>query len=165
MKSKTKFTVSIEKKNQTSIDFLSDFSYEIDLFINSATFSSTFSYEHCIFLHYASLLLVFLSIVSTMSENFPKLVCTCQSSEPHRDKLIIYQILVRLFGNRNLTNIVHGTIEQNGVGKMNDINDKCLNEIKKFGYTHVWYCGVLEHATMTDYTAYGIRKDNPYIVK
>jgi hypothetical protein len=100
-----------------------------------------------------------------MPENFPKLICTCQSSEPLRDKLIIYQILVRLFGNRNLTNIVHGTIEQNGVGKMNDINDKCLNEIKKFGYTHVWYCGVLEHATMTDYTAYGIRKDNPYIVK
>jgi hypothetical protein len=94
-----------------------------------------------------------------------KLVCTCQSTEPHRDKLLIYQILVRLFGNQNLTNIVYGTKEQNGVGKMNDINDNCLKEIKRFGYTHVWYCGVLEHATMTDYTAYGIRKDNPYIVK
>jgi len=100
-----------------------------------------------------------------MSENIPKLTCTCSSSDPRRDKLIIYQILVRLFGNRNLTNIVHGTIAQNGVGKMNDINDACLKEIKRFGYTHVWYCGVLEHATMTDYTAYGIRKDNPYIVK
>jgi hypothetical protein len=100
-----------------------------------------------------------------MSEKLSKNVCTCESPEPRRDKLLIYQILVRLFGNRNLTNIVHGTIVQNGVGKMNDINDVCLNEIKKFGYTHVWYCGLLEHATMTDYTAYGIRKDNPYIVK
>jgi hypothetical protein len=100
-----------------------------------------------------------------MSENLSKKNCTCQSSEPRRDKLLIYQILVRLFGNRNLTNTVYGTIEQNGVGKMNDINDACLNELKRFGYTHVWYCGLLEHATMTDYTAYGIRKDNPYIVK
>jgi hypothetical protein len=100
-----------------------------------------------------------------MSEKLSKPACTCQSSEPRRDKLIIYQILVRLFGNRNLTNTVYGTIEQNGVGKMNDINDTCLNEIKRFGYTHIWYCGVLEHATMTDYTAYGIRKDNPSIVK
>ncbi|CAF0835753.1 unnamed protein product [Rotaria sordida] len=103
--------------------------------------------------------------ISTMSENLSKNSCTCQSSEPRHDKLIVYQILVRLFGNRNLTNIVHGTIEQNGVGKMNDINDACLNELKRFGYTYIWYCGLLEHATLTDYTAYGIRKDNPYIVK
>ncbi len=118
-----------------------------------------------VFIIIHNLVLFFSSTVSTMSEKLSKSVCTCQSSEPRRDKLLIYQILVRLFGNRNLTNIVYGTIEQNGVGKMNDINDTCLNEIKKFGYTHVWYCGVLEHATMTDYTAYGIRKDNPCIVK
>src|ERR1700722_8907095 len=92
-------------------------------------------------------------------------LCTCKSSEPRRHKLVIYQIFTRIFGNKNLTNIVHGTIEQNGVGKMNDINDECLNQIKKFGYTHIWYCGVIEHATMTDYTAYQIRKDNPRIVK
>lgn len=100
-----------------------------------------------------------------MSDTSKKSTCTHQIPEDRRDKLLIYQILVRLFGNRNLTNTIHGTIEQNGVGKMNDINDKCLNELKKFGYTHIWYCGVLEHATMTDYSAYGIQKDNPYIVK
>jgi hypothetical protein len=97
-----------------------------------------------------------------MSERFTRRFST---STNHQDKLIIYQILVRLFGNRNLTNLVHGTIESNGVGKMNDINDQCLKELKRFGYTHVWYCGVLEHATMTNYQAYGIRPDNPYIVK
>ena len=100
-----------------------------------------------------------------MSEKFLTDVCTYQSSDPHCNKLIIYQILVRLFGNRNLTNIVHGTIEQNGVGKMNDINDASLKELKRFGYTHIWYCGLLEHATLTDYTAYRIRKDNPCVVK
>lgn len=100
-----------------------------------------------------------------MSEKISKTACTCQALEPRRDKLIIYQILVRLFGNTNLTNIVYGTIQQNGVGKMNDINDACLKELKRFGYTHVWYCGLIEHATSTDYTAYGIRKDNTYIVK
>lgn len=100
-----------------------------------------------------------------MSENISNTRCTCQASEPRRDKLLVYQILVRLFGNQNLTNIVYGTIQQNGVGKMNDINDAVLKELKRFGYSHVWFCGLLEHATMTDYTAYGIRKDNPYIVK
>ncbi|CAF2171876.1 unnamed protein product [Rotaria magnacalcarata] len=100
-----------------------------------------------------------------MSAKLLKNLCSCQTSEPRRDKLIIYEILVRLFGNQNLTNTIHGTIEQNGVGKMNDINDLALKELKRFGYTHVWYCGLLEHATITDYTVYGIRKDNPYIVK
>ena len=81
------------------------------------------------------------------------------------NKLIIYQILVRLFGNRNLNNIVHGTIEQNGVGKLNDINELCLRELKQFGYTHIWFCGILEHATMTNYEQFGIRRDHPHVVK
>lgn len=109
--------------------------------------------------------LFFSRLILTMSENISNTRCTCQASEPRRDKLLVYQILVRLFGNQNLTNIVYGTIQQNGVGKMNDINDAVLKELKRFGYSHVWFCGLLEHATMTDYTAYGIRKDNPYIVK
>jgi glycosidase len=33
------------------------------------------------------------------------------------------------------------------------------------GFTHVWYTGVIEHATMTDYSAYGIKADDPDIVK
>lgn len=80
-------------------------------------------------------------------------------------KLIIYQIFVRLFGNRNLTNRFNGTIEENGVGKMNDINEICLKELKKFGFTHLWFCGIIEHATMTDYRSFGIELDHPEIVK
>jgi glycosidase len=80
-------------------------------------------------------------------------------------KLIIYQLLPRLFGNSQTRNKVNGSIEENGVGKLNDINDKALQEIKNMGFTHVWYTGVIEHATMTDYTAFGIKNDDPDIVK
>ena len=33
------------------------------------------------------------------------------------------------------------------------------------GTTHVWYTGVIEHATKTDYTAYQIRRDHSAVVK
>jgi glycosidase len=80
-------------------------------------------------------------------------------------KLIIYQLLPRLFGNTKTVNKTNGSIEENGVGKLNDINDKALHEIKKMGFTYVWYTGVIEHATMTDYSAEGIKADDPDIVK
>ena len=81
------------------------------------------------------------------------------------NKYIIYQLLPRLFSNSNLTCIHNGTIEQNGVGKMNDITETVLKSIKNLGATHVWYTGIIEHATKTDYTEFGISKDNPHIVK
>ena len=80
-------------------------------------------------------------------------------------KLIIYQLLPRLFGNTKSLNKYYGSIEENGSGKFNDINDKALQEIKKMGFTHVWYTGVIEHATMTDYSQYGIAVDDPDVVK
>lgn len=80
-------------------------------------------------------------------------------------KIIIYQTLPRLFGNKNKTCALNGTLETNGVGKFDDITPKALNEIRLLGCTHIWYTGVIEHATQTDYTTYGIRLDNPYIVK
>ena len=83
----------------------------------------------------------------------------------NRDKFIVYQIFTRLFGNQNTTNKVYGTIEENGSGKFNDITDIALDSIKKLGITHVWYTGIIEHATLTDYTAYGILPDHPLIVK
>lgn len=84
---------------------------------------------------------------------------------PIDNKLTIYQLLPRLFGNTNQTNKFYGSIEENGVGKFNDINDKALQEIKKMGFTHVWYTGVIEHATMTDYSQFGIKLDDPDVVK
>ena len=84
---------------------------------------------------------------------------------PQRDKLVIYQIFTRLFGNQNTTNQPNGTLTQNGVGKFNDINDRVLNDLKRFGATHIWFTGILEHATATDYSAFGIRPDDPAVVK
>lgn len=80
-------------------------------------------------------------------------------------KFVIYQVLPRLFGNYNTTNKYKGTIEENGCGKFNSFTPKALKEIKDLGVTHIWYIGVIEHATQTDYTAYGIRKDHDAIVK
>ncbi len=80
-------------------------------------------------------------------------------------KLIIYQLLPRLFGNAKTLNKTYGSIEENGVGKFNDISDKALQEIKNMGFTHVWYTGVIEHATMTDYSQFGIKPDDPDVVK
>lgn len=81
------------------------------------------------------------------------------------NKLIIYQMMTRLFGNANTTNKFYGSKDENGVGKFNDISDKALSELKKMGVSHVWYTGVIEHATMTDYAAKGIKMDDPDVVK
>jgi glycosidase len=80
-------------------------------------------------------------------------------------KLTIYQLLPRLFGNTNTTNKTYGSVEENGVGKLNDITDTALAEIKTMGFSHVWYTGIIEHATMTDYSAHGIKVDDPDVVK
>lgn len=80
-------------------------------------------------------------------------------------KFIIYQVLPRLFGNYNTTRKANGTIEENGCGKFNDFTELALNEIRSLGITHIWYTGIIEHATQTDYTKYGIRKDAEALVK
>lgn len=81
------------------------------------------------------------------------------------NKIVIYQIMTRLFGNTTTTNKYYGSIEENGVGKFNDIDNTALKAIKDMGITHIWYTGVIEHALMTDYTAYGIQHDDPDVVK
>lgn len=80
-------------------------------------------------------------------------------------KIILYQIFTRLFGNTNRNQIKYGNLQQNGCGKFNDFTDLALEEIKKLGCTHIWYTGVIEHATCTDYSNYGITKDSPDVVK
>lgn len=80
-------------------------------------------------------------------------------------KIIIYQVFPRLFGNGNADCQYNGDIETNGCGKFNDFTTDRLSEIKKLGATHIWYTGVIEHATQTDYSKYGIRRDHPAVVK
>lgn len=78
---------------------------------------------------------------------------------------VIYQMMVRLFGNKNTTNAYYGSIDQNGVGKFNDISDVALDSLKTLGLSHIWYTGVIAHASMTDYSSYGIAPDDPDVVK
>lgn len=80
-------------------------------------------------------------------------------------KIIIYQIFTRLFGNRNTTRKEYGSVAENGCGKMNDFDAKTLKRIKEMGVTHVWYTGVIRHATQTDYSAQNIPVQHPAVVK
>ena len=80
-------------------------------------------------------------------------------------KMIIYQIFTRLYSNRCQTRKPFGTIEENGCGKMNDFTPSVLKQIRELGVSHVWYTGIIRHATMTDYTRYGIPRQHPAVVK
>ncbi len=83
----------------------------------------------------------------------------------NENKIIIYQVFTRLFGNNSNHCVYNGDIATNGCGKMADFTALALNEIKKLGTTHIWYTGIIEHATQTDYRRYNIRPDHPAVVK
>ena len=78
---------------------------------------------------------------------------------------VIYQIFTRLYGNKTKNNKSNGTLQENGSAKMNDITATKLQRISRMGFTHVWFTGLIEHATQTDHTAFGISKDHPAVVK
>lgn len=80
-------------------------------------------------------------------------------------KILIYQLLPRLFGNSIATNIYNGSIKMNGSGKLNDITTTVLHKLKTDGYTHIWYIGVLAHASTSDYSDYGIPGTFPELCK
>lgn len=96
--------------------------------------------------------------------------CAETIKEPETEKMkkkkaVVYQVFTRLFGNTNTTNRPWGTIDENGVGKFSDFDDKALSEIKNLGITHIWYTGVPHHAVINDYTDFGISNDDPDVVK
>jgi len=80
-------------------------------------------------------------------------------------KPIIYQLLPRLFGNKNTKPVVNGSRNENGTGKFKDINRTALEEIKKLGITHIWYTGIIEHAIVEGYPNEGIPNGNPLVIK
>ena len=84
---------------------------------------------------------------------------------PPPSRVRIYQLLVRLFGNTNPTRKPNGTLAENGVGKLADINDAALDALRDMGFTHVWLTGVLQQATGTDYSAIGRPADDPDLLK
>ena len=62
-------------------------------------------------------------------------------------KPIIYQLLPRTFANYNETRKHNGTLQENGCGTLNAITPKALRAIRDLGATHVWFTGVIRHAT------------------
>lgn len=80
-------------------------------------------------------------------------------------KIVIYQVLPRLFGNNTKEPVFNGSIKQNGCGKFQSFTLGALRKIKELGVTHIWYTGVIEHATQTDYREFGIRRDHSAMVK
>ncbi len=83
----------------------------------------------------------------------------------NKEKLIIYQLFPRIFTNQCENCVPFGTLEQNGCGKLNDLKGLTLRGIKDLGVNTLWLTGVVEHATKTDFSACGIERDNPNIVK
>ena len=80
-------------------------------------------------------------------------------------KLVIYQVFTRTFGNKNSNRKPNGTLAENGVGKMNDFDVATLQQIESLGVNTIWYTGVIRHATCTDYSAFGIPRQTPRVVK
>ena len=80
-------------------------------------------------------------------------------------KVLIYQIFTRLYGNKNTTRKENGTIAENGCGKFADISPTVLTQIASMGITHVWFTGIIRHASQTIYSEYGIPRQHPAVVK
>ena len=89
------------------------------------------------------------------------MTASSRAAEPVRP--VIYQLMVRTFGNTNETRKTNGTLAENGCGKFNGINDAALDSIKKMGFSHIWLTGVLEQASGTAYP--NRPADDPNILK
>lgn len=87
------------------------------------------------------------------------------AQEQKTDKLAIYQAFTRVFANTNTNNKFNGSLSENGTSKFKDINNNALKSLKKMGISHVWYTGVIEHATMTGFEKDKIKSDHPQVVK
>ncbi len=98
---------------------------------------------------------VTLSLLISISA-FAVSVCSCQEKNSNNSskmsKTVIYQLLPRLYSNTRETNKKNGTINENGCGKLNEINDAALDNIASLGASYVWYTGVVRHASTTNYS-------------
>lgn len=94
--------------------------------------------------------------------------CATKPVEPANDgpqKIVIYQMMVRLFGNDNTSNVYNGTREQNGCGRMSDVSTEALQSIKRLGCNYVWYTGIIQQASKTDWSQYGLPRQTAAVVK
>lgn len=88
---------------------------------------------------------------------------TAESHAETPQRPVIYQLMVRTFGNTNETRKFNGTLAENGCGRFADINDAALSSLRDMGFNHVWLTGVLEQASGTSHP--GRPADDPDILK
>ena len=86
------------------------------------------------------------------------LVCNDNTMRP-----VIYQLFVRHFSNFTLGGSPWGCRAQNGCGTFNAVTDEALEQIARMGVTHLWFTGVLRHATQTSHE--GLPADPACVVK
>ena len=91
------------------------------------------------------------------------------------EKMIIYQMLPRLWGDRAAKAsgdnagavaggpVRRGSLEDNGTGKFSDIDSPTLEYVKWLGCSHVWYTGILRHSTKS--CSQGCVPSHPQFVK
>ena len=80
-------------------------------------------------------------------------------------KPVIYQLVVRYFGNTTKANQRNGTLAVNCCGRFVDITAHALASLKALGISHVWLTGCLRQATLTNYAGHGMPADDPDVVK
>ena len=104
-------------------------------------------------------------MASRTGKNRTEVVATEKQITKGSEKLIIYQLFPRIFTNEVNNCRPWGTLQENGSGKLNDFTPKVLRSLKNLGVNTLWFTGIIEHATKTDFSRYGIAKDNPNIIK
>ncbi|MEZ3519390.1 MAG: alpha-amylase [Muribaculaceae bacterium] len=82
-----------------------------------------------------------------------------------KERPVIYQTFPRIFTNTNSNNRFAGTLDDNGSGRLADYTPTLLNSLKEMGVNCIWLTGVIEHATKSDFSRWGIPADNPNVVK
>jgi glycosidase len=103
--------------------------------------------------YFILLLLSIINYLSTMAQ------------QKTTDKITIYQAYTRLFLNPKKANKPNGSIEENGCTRFPDINEKALKSIKDLGISHIWYTGVIRHATLSPNVGSGLKTEHPLVVK
>ena len=79
-------------------------------------------------------------------------------------KIIVYQLLPRLWGNLKESPVPGGGLDLNGCGKFRAVDDRTLCWLRdELKVTHVWFTGVIRHATTEAFE--GCQASDPSVVK
>ena len=81
------------------------------------------------------------------------------------EKAVIYQIFTRVCCNGSSKNVPGGDIRTNGSGKLEYYTPTVLEGIRSMGVTHIWFTGLIAHASCTSYRKYGIPPSHSGTVK